>query len=89
MPDGLLDKSTLRGSVTVEVCVDEPGKVVLVKAVSGSSVAFQSVIESVRQWEFRAYKKEGIPKTVSGRIKVNFDFQSSANSDPGGNPRPK
>ena len=89
-PEGLLDKSTLRGSVTVEVCVDEQGKVVSVKALSGSPAAFQSVIESVRQWGFRVYKRGGLPQAVSGRIKVNFNFQSRASgSDPSDNPKPK
>jgi len=81
VPDGLLDKSILHGTVTVEVCVDEHGQAVSIKAISGPPAAFQSVIASVRQWEFRVYERGGSPHAVSGRLKVNFDFQPARSAN--------
>ena len=75
---GMLHNSNLHGIVTVAVCVDRKGKVIAVKAVEGHPMAFQSVIESVRNWRFIPYRDKGKPVPVFGVIDINYDFRSDA-----------
>jgi outer membrane biosynthesis protein TonB len=78
----MLHNSELHGTVTVEVCIDQRGEVAAVRAVKGHPLAVSSTIESVRNWSFAPYKRNGEARPAIGRMKVKYDFRAQAH---GGN----
>ena len=80
-PPSMLHNSNLYGVVTVEVCVDKKGKVLVVNAIKGNAIAIQSVIESVRNWRFTPYRDNGKTIPVFGLIDINYDFRPEQRVD--------
>jgi protein TonB len=63
------------GAVTVQIVVDESGRVVSANAVSGHPLLQQAAVQAVRQWRFSPTLLSGQPVKVSGVVTVNFALQ--------------
>lgn len=63
------------GTVTVQVLVDEQGRVVSAHAVSGHPLLQQSAVSAARQAKFSPTLLSGQPVKVSGVITYNFVLQ--------------
>jgi TonB family protein len=74
-PPGSLEKNNLRGTVTVNILIDEKGKVICIKAVKGHPIAQSSVVASIYNWKFKPYKFKGKPISVFGVLTVSYDFR--------------
>jgi len=60
------------GRVTVEVIINEEGKVQSARAVDGHPLLREAAVDAARQWEFAPTRLEGKPVKVTGRISFNF-----------------
>ncbi|HEX8652976.1 MAG TPA: TonB family protein [Pyrinomonadaceae bacterium] len=60
------------GTVTVQVTIDEEGRVIAAKAVSGPPVLQAEAVNAARQARFSPTKLEGLPVKVTGFITYNF-----------------
>lgn len=63
------------GAVTVDVVVDEKGKVISAKAVSGQPLLHQAAVSAARQARFTPAMLSDRPVRVSGTITYNFALQ--------------
>ena len=63
------------GVVTVQIVIDESGKVISANAVSGHPLLQQSAVEVARQARFSPTLLSGQPVKVSGVITYNFVLQ--------------
>lgn len=63
------------GAVTVQIVVDESGRVVSASAISGHPLLQQAAVSAVRQWRFSPTLLSGQPVKVSGTVTVNFTLQ--------------
>ena len=64
-----------QGSVSVQITVDEEGRVIDAKAVSGHPLLQQSAVSAVRQWRFSPTLLSGQPVKVTGVVIVNYNLQ--------------
>jgi periplasmic protein TonB len=62
----------LRGTVVVEVTVDEGGRVSSAEAVSGQALLRQAAVEAAREARFKPTLLSGRPVRVSGFLTYNF-----------------
>ena len=60
------------GAVEVEVVIDENGKVLSAKAISGPSVFRDSAVQAALRAKFTPSKLSGQPVKVTGKIVYNF-----------------
>jgi len=60
------------GKVEVEVIVDENGKVISARALSGPPALRSAAVEAANRARFSPTKLSGLPVKVSGRIEYNF-----------------
>ncbi|HST53368.1 MAG TPA: cytochrome c oxidase assembly factor Coa1 family protein [Pyrinomonadaceae bacterium] len=60
------------GAVTVQVVIDEEGKVISASAVSGHPLLRAAAVEAARQARFAPYKLNGQPFKVTGILTYNF-----------------
>ena len=63
------------GAVTVQITVDESGRVVSASAVSGHPLLQQAAVSAVRNWRFSPTLLSGQPVKVTGVVTVNFNLQ--------------
>jgi protein TonB len=63
------------GTVTVQIVVDESGRVVSATPVSGHPLLQQAAASAVRGWRFTPTLLSGQPVKVSGVVQVNFTLQ--------------
>lgn len=63
------------GMVTVRIVVDEAGKVVEAKAVSGHSLLHQASVDAAHQAQFEPTTLQGQPVKISGVLTYNFVLQ--------------
>jgi protein TonB len=63
------------GTVTVQITVDESGRVVSATPVSGHPLLQQAAAGAVRQWRFTPTLLSGQPVKVTGVVTVNFNLQ--------------
>jgi protein TonB len=63
------------GTVTVQILVDESGRVVSANAVSGHPLLQQAAVSAARQARFSPTLLSGQPVKVSGVITYNFVLQ--------------
>ncbi len=68
-------RSRTTGTVSVEVVVDETGRVVSARAVSGPATLQQAAVQAARLAQFSATKLSGQPVKVSGIINYNFQLE--------------
>lgn len=71
-PDAIAAR--ISGSVVVEVTVDEAGKVISVRTISGPTELREASVEAARRWEFQPTTLSGTPVKVIGTIKFNFNL---------------
>ncbi len=64
----------IKGSVVVEVTVNEVGKVEKAVALSGPQELHQTTLEAAKQWEFKPTLLSGVPAKVIGTITFNFNL---------------
>jgi TonB family protein len=64
--------SHTRGTVVVEVTVDEEGNVANARIISGSSVFHEACLSAASQWKFLPTLLSGMPVKVVGTITFNF-----------------
>jgi protein TonB len=62
------------GIVTVEVVIDETGKVISARAVSGSPFLRDAAVKAAKLARFTPTKLSGQPVKVSGVLNYNFAF---------------
>ena len=74
-PPSMLHNAQLHGTVTVEVCLNEGGRVCAIRAINGNPMAVAAVIRSVRGWGFEPYKREAKPMPIIGPLTVKYDFR--------------
>jgi protein TonB len=63
----------IEGSVTVSASIDEHGKVVGAKALSGPMVLRQAAVDSVSQWKYSPGLEDGKP--VPSQVTVTVEFR--------------
>lgn len=68
-------QARVSGSVTVQITVDENGRVVSAQAVSGHPLLQSAAVSAVRQWRFTPTLLSGQPVKVTGQVIVNFNLQ--------------
>ena len=78
----MLERLTLHGAVTAEVCVDKRGRVVGIQILSGHPMAQGPVLDSLRKWKFAPYMLKGHALPVGGTLDVPFDFGAPAPTSP-------
>lgn len=69
------------GSVVLEATISPEGKVTSLKAISGHPMLIQSVMDAVRQWEYRPFVRGGQPVTVVTRIEWVFPSPAHTKSE--------
>jgi TonB family protein len=69
--------------VVVEVTVDEEGKVISARAISGHPLLKDAAVEAARGWTFTPTKLQGDPVKVIGTITFNFILDQT-DDDPTG-----
>jgi TonB family protein len=60
------------GTVVVDITIDETGKVMKAKAVSGPLVFYSAAVAAAREWEFRPTLLGGLPTKVIASVTFNF-----------------
>jgi len=68
------------GSVVVQVTIDESGKVIAAKAISGHPLLKDSAVSAALQWQFTPATQSGVQVKVAGSI--TFTFQARPDSGP-------
>jgi TonB family protein len=63
------------GPVTVQVTLDEAGRVISAQAVSGPKLLRGPAVEAVRKWRFSTTTISGQPVKVTGTVTVNFTLK--------------
>jgi len=69
------------GAVKVEVTIDEVGKVVSARAVSGHPLLRDSALAAARQWKFKPTMVSGKPAKVGGILTFNFVLDDGKKSE--------
>jgi TonB family protein len=67
-------RARVSGKVVVEVTVDECGRVIAARALSGHVDLVEGAIKAARQWRFTRTKLGGRPVKVIGTITFNFNI---------------
>ena len=62
----------IQGPVTLDVVVDEEGKVQNVKVVSGNSALAPAAVDAVQRWRFKPYLVNGRASQFTTQVTVNF-----------------
>ena len=62
------------GTVIVEVTVNEVGRVISARPISGPVELREAAVDAARQWEFTPIKLSGMPVKVIGTITFNFNL---------------
>ncbi|MGA9770597.1 MAG: energy transducer TonB [Blastocatellia bacterium] len=85
----LAKASGVSGSVVVEITVDEEGKVIAARAISGHPLLKDAAVSAARQWTFTPTMLSGVPVKVIGTITFNFNLDeppAQSDSPPAGVP---
>ena len=78
-PPANLHDSLLHGTVKAEICLSRDGKVRAIHIIEGHPLAINSVIESVRRWEFQLDIKDSQKRSSTGILEIEYDFRSTGN----------
>jgi periplasmic protein TonB len=65
-------QSNVSGNVTVSATIDENGKVVSAKALSGPLLLQQAAVDSVKQWKYSPGSIDGKPAPSQVIVGVEF-----------------
>ena len=69
---GTVDKLHIKGTVVMELAVNDKGEVDSVRIISGHPLIIGTTIDSVRQWKFRSFVVRGVRKGFCGRIAISY-----------------
>lgn len=72
----------VQGTVLFELRIGVSGKIESMKVVSGPAMLQQAAIDSVKQWTFRPFEKDGSPVIATGQLPIVFamsDYRPPAN----------
>ena len=72
----------VQGAVVLQVTLDEAGRVISAKAVSGPPLLRQAALEAARQARFSPTLLSGQPTKVTGLVTYNFTLGASAENRP-------
>ncbi len=64
----------MTGTVTVEVIVDEEGRVTKVENASGPALLKRAAQDAIRRWEFTPFVRDGQPVKAAGYVSFNFNL---------------
>jgi len=64
----------VQGTVVLQVDVDANGEVTATKTVSGPPMLVQAAIDTVRQWTYRPFEKDGAKVSATGRVSLIFSL---------------
>ncbi|MEK6304156.1 MAG: energy transducer TonB [Acidobacteriota bacterium] len=64
----------ISGSVVVEIIVNEVGRVISARALSGPAELREAAVDAARRWEFTPTTLSGAPVMVIGTITFNFNL---------------
>ena len=62
----------IQGDVILRAVINQKGKVVNLKAISGHPILMQAALDAVRQWEYKPFLLNGAPVEVETSIVVRF-----------------
>lgn len=65
----------IEGTVEMRVTIDEQGKVIDIRSLSGDPVLVQAAMEAVRQWRYRPLVREHKPVKVITVVRLEFKLQ--------------
>ncbi len=68
------------GDVKIEVVVDEKGKVISARVVSGHPLLRDSALTAARQWIFKPALRDGSPVKITGILTFHFALKDKADS---------
>src|SRR5436853_4621592 len=68
----LAKAAKVSGAVVVEVTIDEDGKVIAARAISGHPLLKDSAVEAARGWTFTPTQLSNVPVKVIGTLTFNF-----------------
>lgn len=71
-----MERLSIRGTITLRVCVNAEGKVFSAAVIDGNPMARQAVLEAVQKWQFKPYRHNGRLETVVADLCVDYDFRS-------------
>ena len=76
----------MQGTVVLNAIVNKSGGIESLQTVSGPPTLVPAALEAVRQWRYRPYEVNGIPRVVGTTIRVEFpdvgDEKSEASAPP-------
>ncbi len=62
----------VKGAVTVEVLIDEQGRVASIQKTTGPELLKRAAIDAIKKWKFRPITKDGQPVKFTGFVNFNF-----------------
>lgn len=65
----------VEGDVAVDAFIDETGKVVAVKVITGPPQLQQAALNAVRAWTYQPARLDGLPIPVHSRVTVSFHLR--------------
>ena len=68
----------ISGKVVLEARIGTSGKVESVKVVSGPAMLQQSAINSLKQWTYKPFEKDGAPTAATGQVTIEFSLGINA-----------
>jgi TonB family protein len=73
-------RANLQGSVVLKVLIRSDGNVDDLRALSGDPLLVPAAIDSVRQWVYKPYYRDGVPTAVETVVVVEFSLASQTAS---------
>jgi protein TonB len=67
--------SRLEGTVIIDAVIDENGRVVQARVVSGPALLLQSALRAVAQWRYQPTILDGQPVSIRMHVTVHFHFE--------------
>jgi|SRR5258707_770721 len=69
------EDSHIQGMVILHVIIDTTGNVIFVKYVAGPRELYESAADSVRQWKYRPYLKDGQPIEMDSTVEIKYQLR--------------
>ena len=65
----------IEGTVVIDAIIDEQGKVVQARVVSGPGMLIGAALQSVEQWRYEPTRLNGAPVSIEMHVEVHFALQ--------------
>lgn len=78
----------VQGTVVLELRIGSTGKLESLKVVSGPAMLQQAAIDSMKQWTFHPFEKDGVPVVATGQYKIIFTLGGQTDTTAGQGPPP-